>query len=72
MNGEVCCILGICCPPDERRTKVVKALAQDLGWSDDDAAAAFDWFAERVDFGPKGTVQPGIDAVAEMARAHPK
>jgi len=70
-NGEVCCILGVCCPPAERKQKVVKAMADDLSISETAAVAAFEWFASRVDFVPKGTGQPGIDAVAAMARAHP-
>lgn len=70
-NGEVCCILGVCCPPAARKQKVASALALDLSLSETDALAIFEWFDSRVDFGPKGTIQPAIDAVAALARQHP-
>lgn len=36
MDPFICCLLGICCPPAERRQKVVKHL---VGFGIDEAAA---------------------------------
>lgn len=71
-NGEVCCILGVCCPPAERKIKVSPILEADLGLTATQAEAVWDWFDSRVDFAPKGLVQPLIDHVADQARSHPK
>lgn len=71
-NGEVCCILGVCCPPDSRKTRVVPIMSSELGLTEDQAGAVFDWFDSRVDFAPKGLVQPLIDHVADQARTHAK
>ena len=69
-NGEVCCLLQVCCPPDLREDIAVKHIKQDMGVPEEHARAAFCWIAERFDLAPKGTVQPLIDAIATMARAH--
>ncbi len=71
-NGEVCCILGICCPPAEARVKLVSELqkASDYDQAGCEKIAAF--IEERFDFAPKGTVQPLIDKIAEMVKHHDK
>lgn len=68
-NGEVCCLLGVCCPPSARKPKASATMARDLGLTVDQASQAFDWFDSRFDFAPKGTLQPLIDSIATMARA---
>ena len=67
-NGEVCCILGVCCPPEQREDEAVTVLARDMGIPEEHARAAFCWFDERFDFAPKGLLQPLIDYVAQHAK----
>lgn len=69
-NGEVCCILGVCCPPVARRDKSIAKIAADTGLTITDASLVFDWFDVRFDFAKKGTLQPLIDHIAASARAH--
>jgi hypothetical protein len=71
-NGEVCCILGVCCPPEERRERAVTQIANETGTTATDAGVVFDWFDSRFDFAPKGMLQPLIDRIAEDARTHPE
>lgn len=68
-NGEVCCLLAVCCPPERRREKFVKALVKD-GQNEAAATAFVDWTLERFDLAPKGTMDELISAVGMMARAH--
>ena len=70
-DGEVCCILGVCCPPAVRRERAVAQIANETGLMVVDAATVFDWFDARFDFAPKGTIQGLIDQVAKDAREHP-
>lgn len=44
----ICCLLGICCPPAERRTKVI-AYFVTLGATEDAAAAIADDLIKRLD-----------------------
>ncbi len=70
-NGEVCCILGICCPPDEARQKLIdemlKRSVMTLG-SKPDVEAHADYILETFDLAPKGLLQPLVDYVALHAR----
>ena len=72
MNGEVCCILGICCPPasTQRRGALVKQLVTDLPTPITPEAVA-DWILANFDLAPKGTLQPFVDRVVAMARTKP-
>ncbi len=70
-NGEVCCILSICCPPAQVRPKLVSELQKVSGYDADGCGKIADFLLTRFDFAPKGTVQPLIDSVAAMAKAHP-
>ena len=69
-NGEVCCILGVCCPPAEARVKLVSEFQKVSGYDADGCEKIVAFLDDRFDFAPKGTVQPLIDAIAAMARAH--
>ena len=71
-NGEVCCLLGVCCPPAsvKRRSKVSAVLAREIGLEISTAEQVLDWFDSRVDFAPKGSASLHTDAVVQMARAH--
>jgi hypothetical protein len=62
-NGEVCCILGVCCPPAQRRVKVFQAMSETLNLTPADADAVTDWFIDHV------TPQKMTDAMhAELAK----
>ncbi len=74
MNGEVCCILGICCPPENRAVALSKELSTDPSsplynnpeLADRVAVHLFKFF----DFAPAGTLTPLVSAVTTMAKAH--
>ena len=58
MNGEVCCILGVCCPPEARATALSTEL-QHAGVLDQvsaDKAAAF--VLAHFDLVPAGMMLP--------------
>ena len=67
-NGEVCCLLGVCCPPASRRVRAVAVISADTGLSTAEAEKAFDWFDVRFDFAAKGTLQPLIDDIVKQAK----
>jgi hypothetical protein len=72
MNGEVCCILGVCCPPgsvgqvNSLATELVKAKVCD---EVNEAHAIAAWIYENFDLGPKGLVQPLLKAGHKLHRA---
>ena len=70
-NGEVCCILGVCCPPSSavRRASFVSHVVAEVGMDPAHAEKMVDWLDVRFDFAPKGTMQPLIDAIAGHVRA---
>ena len=55
-NGEVCCILGVCCPPTEQRAAIVKALVRDTAMNEETAEDAAEWIMRTVDLAPKGSL----------------
>ena len=72
-NGqEQCCAAGICCPPlsAQRVSAITKILVDKGGCEHAHAAQAAACIASEFDLAPHGTLQPFIDAVAMMARAH--
>jgi hypothetical protein len=70
-NGDVCCILGICCPPDS--ASQVSAFANELQHDTGAPAEYCAQIAAQVlkdyDLAPKGLLQPLKDRIATMARA---
>lgn len=70
-NGEVCCILGVCCPPAAARAKMVSEFQKVSGYDADGCDKIVAFLEERFDFAPKGMIQPLIDHIATMARKHP-
>lgn len=70
-NGEVCCILGVCCPPAAVRDRLVAEIAQVSGYDAAGCGPIADWLLARFDLAPKGSIQPLIAQIAAMARAHP-
>ena len=76
-NAAECCVLGICCPPAQRRkilTDSIIAFARTYASAitPDQAECFLDWVDhEEATFAPK-SMQAVIDDVARLARAHPE
>lgn len=73
MNGEVCCILGICCPPASR--KQITALAKQIRVDYPQvpmqyAEQAAEWILKNFDLAPAGTLNGYARAIAKIAREH--
>ena len=70
MNGEVCCILAVCCPPGSRSQRdalareMVKADVCDEMYATDIAA----WFVKNFDLAEVGTLQPFVKSIKKQAR----
>ena len=75
MNGEICCILGVCCPPGStsQRDALAHELSADLGLdrstqrvtaTPHDIAA---WMLTHFDLAPAGTLAPFRDAILKHA-----
>lgn len=63
-NGQVCCALGICCPPARQRASIAKSLVGE-GLSQDDADKAAAWFEGELS--SLGDLEA---AVSRMTREH--
>jgi len=82
MNGEVCCILGICCPPEQRAAALARELkkyirharllhgrtAAETQAIDEVVDAVSVHLLDEFDFAPAGTLQPLFAAVTVHAR----
>lgn len=74
MNGEICCILGACCPELRRRIlKLARSMVK-AGVCPDMVAATHcaKFVLENFDLAPVGTLTPLISKVAEIVREHDK
>ncbi len=70
MNGEVCCILGVCCPPGSAAQSRALAKWMESKWqlpSGEATKYAEDLLAV-ADLGPKGLVAPLLRAAADIAK----
>ena len=65
-NGEVCCILGICCPPAEAHERLVSEFQKVSGYDRDGCEKIADFLEERVAFAPK-SFAPAIADIVRMA-----
>lgn len=80
MNGEICCILQVCCPPEERAAALAREMKKDLvgirtlgvrGMSEshqrvlDEVA---EYIFQHFDLVPAGTAGPLVTAIAKHAR----
>lgn len=70
MNGEVCCILGICCPPESaaRVEALAKEIAKDLKCSPSEARDHARWTLKHFALAPK-SLEPFIVDVVKVAQA---
>ena len=64
MNGHVCCILGVCCPPGsaEQLDALAKEMSKDLGVTPEHTRRYAAWVLQHFDLAPKGTVTPLLRA----------
>jgi hypothetical protein len=65
-NGHVCCILGVCCPPAERKEALARELRGLLtDWGGELAIGASQYMAAELlakfDIAPKGTAKAVLD-----------
>jgi len=72
MNGEVCCILGVCCPPGS--AEQVDALASELVKGkvcseNPEAHKVAVWMLKHFDLAPAGTLTEFKKQIARMAKA---
>ena len=68
-NGEVCCILGICCPPAAARAKMVSEFQKVSGYDADGCEKIADFLIERFAFAPK-SMEAAIHDIVRMAKKH--
>ena len=50
-NGEVCCILGVCCPPAAAREKLSVEIEKAGGCDADTSRKCADWLLDTFDLG---------------------
>lgn len=53
--GEMCCLLGICCPPEQQRAALAKLFAKE-GLDDTAAAKAAEVVQAHFDLAPAGSL----------------
>ena len=49
---DFCCLIGLCCPPAERRAQIAAWLASMMGGSSDSALTHADAMIARIDADP--------------------
>lgn len=71
MNGEVCCILGVCCPPlsQQQEDALVTEMVHDLHCTPEEARRHAQWTLKHFDLAPAGTLTALKEAIAKMARS---
>lgn len=69
-NGQVCCILGVCCSPgsDAQVQALAAALAAGLGGPPSAYVAPARWLLQHFDLAPAGSLAQFKDALATHAR----
>lgn len=71
MNGEVCCILGVCCPPGSaaQASALAKELVKDGVCAEvNEAHRVAVWVLKHFDLAPAGTLTPFKTAIVQAMR----
>ena len=70
MNGEVCCILGVCCPPlsAKQQDALTREMVKGTGCSEDEAKKISKWVLENFDLAEVGTLTSMKHSIAKLAR----
>lgn len=63
------CLLGICCPPEDQRVVLMKALVEGCGLEDGAADKASQWILDHFDLAPKDQFTPLLRKAGELAVA---
>lgn len=66
-NGEVCCILQVCCPPAEARVKLIREMQKVSGYDAEGCTKIADFLLERFAFAPK-SFEAVIADIVRMAK----
>ncbi len=66
-NGEVCCILGICCTPAEAHAKLSSEFVK-LGAPQEYADKCAAYVKDTFDLAPKGLIAPLYEYVQAHSR----
>ena len=74
MNGKVCCILGVCCPPgsQEQQDALAAELVKDTGCTENAAKKTAEWILKHFDLAPKHSLEVLKSEVARLAREQRK
>ena len=70
-NGaELCCILGICCPPlsGKQSKTLADELIKELDCEPAEANRIAAWVLHKFDLAPAGTLAPFKDAIVQAAK----
>lgn len=71
MNGEVCCILQVCCPPERAKKALADEIAKTTGDGVLTPELVADFIIDTFDLAPKGLLQPLLKRAGDLAKAHP-
>lgn len=74
MNGEVCCILGVCCPPGSSAQidALAKEMSAEIGAPAEKCLPYAAFMLRHFDLAPAGSLAQLKDAVATLARKRAK
>lgn len=64
-NGEVCCLLGVCCPPSAQRAALASVLEERGLCNRAQAIQVARWVLRSFDLAPAGTLRPLLKAAVK-------
>lgn len=67
-NGQVCCILGVCCRGAKQEAALAQAMVTEIGCTPEDAAKHARWLMTHFDLAPAGSLEAFKAALAEVVR----
>ena len=72
MDPVTCCLLGICCPPEEQEKALTAWFQEKTHMGADHAREAARAVMEHFDLAPAGTLTEYIATIVAMIRHHDK
>ena len=70
MDPITCCLLGICCPPEEQETALTAFFVEHTHMGSEHAAEAAKAVMKHFDLAPAGTLTEFTASIVEMIRHH--
>lgn len=67
-NGQVCCILGVCCRRAEQEAAIAQAMVTEIGCSPEDASKHAHWLMANFDLAPAGSLESLKSALVTVIR----